>query len=82
VKPKTRRLLRNLVLEVIIYSVLLLIYFLLVLRFLGEPLNELFHQNLIVYAGATLLLIVTQSVVLDFITTFFVERLDIEKPEH
>lgn len=81
-KPKTRRLLRNLVLEVIIYSVLLLIYFLLVLRFLGEPLNELFHQNLIVYAGATLLLIVTQSVVLDFITTFFVERLDIEKPEH
>lgn len=81
-KPKTRRLLRNLVLEVILYSVLLLIYFLLVLRFLGEPLNELFHQNLVVYAGATLLLIVTQSVVLDFITTFFVERLDIDKPEH
>ncbi len=81
-KPKTKRLLRNFILEVIIYSVLLLIYFLVVLRFLGEPLNELFNQNLVVYAGATLLLIVAQSVLLDFITTFLVERLDLEKPEH
>jgi hypothetical protein len=82
VKPKTRRLLRNLIFEVIIYSVLLLIYFLLVLRFLGEPLNQLFHQSLVVYAGATLLLIVAQSVLLDFITTLLVERLDLEKSEH
>lgn len=81
-KPKTRRLLRNLILEVIVYSLLLLVYFWAVLRFLGEPLNQLFHQNLVVYAGATLLLIVAQSVVLDFITTFLVERLDLEKPEH
>lgn len=80
--PKTRRLLRNLILEVIIYSLLLLIYFLVVLRFLGEPLNELFHQNLVVYAGATLFLIVAQSVALDFVTTFLVERLDLEKSEH
>jgi hypothetical protein len=82
VKPKTRRLLRNLILEVVVYSLLLFAYFLLVLRFLGEPLNELFHQNLVVYAGATLLLIIAQSVVLDFITTFLVERLDLEKSEH
>lgn len=81
-KPKTKRLLRNLILEVVIYSVLLLIYFLLVLRFLGEPLNQLFHQSLVVYAGATLFLIVAQSVLLDFITTLFVERLDLEKSEH
>jgi hypothetical protein len=82
VKPKTRRLLRNLVLEVIIYSILLLSYFLIVLRYLGEPLNELFHQSLLVYAGATLLLIVAQSVALDFITSFLVARLDIDKSEH
>ncbi len=81
-KPKTRRLLRNLVLEVIVYSILLLVYFLIVLRFLGEPLNELFHQSLVVYAGATLLLIVAQSVALDFITSFLVARLDIDKSEH
>jgi hypothetical protein len=62
--------------------VLLLVYFLVVLRFLGDPLNELFNQNLAVYAGATLLLIVAQSVLLDFITSFFVERLDLEKSEH
>lgn len=81
-RPKTRRLLRNLILEVIVYSFLLLMYFLIVLRFLGEPLNELFHQNLVVYAGATLFLIVAQSVVLDFVTSFFVERLDLDKSEH
>lgn len=81
-KPKTRRLLRNLILEVIVYSILLFLYFLLVLRFLGEPLNALFHQNLVVYAGATLLLILAQSVLLDFITTFLMERLDLEKSEH
>lgn len=81
-KPKTRRLLRNLALEVIVYSILLLSYFLIVLRYLGEPLNELFHQSLIVYAGATLLLIVAQSVALDFITSFLVARLDIDKSEH
>jgi hypothetical protein len=82
VKPKTRRLLRNLILEVIVYSILLLVYFLIVLRYLGEPLNELFHQSLVVYAGATLLLIVAQSVALDFITSFLVARLDLEKSEH
>lgn len=81
-KSKTRRLLRNLVLEVIVYSILLLSYFLIVLRYLGEPLNELFHQSLVVYAGATLLLIVAQSVALDFITSFLVARLDIDKSEH
>lgn len=81
-KPKTRRLLRNLILEVIVYSILLLVYFLIVLRYLGEPLNELFHQSLVVYAGATLLLIVAQSVALDFITSFLVARLDLEKSEH
>jgi hypothetical protein len=81
VKPKTRRLLRNFIIEVIVYSILLLIYFLLVLRFLGEPLNALFQQNLTVYAGATLVLIVAQSVLLDFVTTFLVDRLDIEQAE-
>lgn len=80
-KPKTRRLLLNFILEVIIYSILLLVYFIFVLRFLGEPLNALFHQNLFFYAGATLVMIITQSVLLDFITTFLVERLDLEKSE-
>lgn len=80
-KPKTRRLLRNILIEVVIYSVLLLVYFLAALRFLGEPLNALFHQNLTIYAGATLILIIAQSVVLDFVTTFLVDRLDLEQGE-
>ena len=80
-KPKTKRLVRNFLIEVVIYSALLLVYFLVVLRFLGEPLNELFHQNLTFYAGATLALIIAQSVLLDFVTTFLVNRLDLEQSE-
>lgn len=79
--PQTKRLLLNFILEVFTYSVLLLVYFLFVLNYLGEPLNDLFHQNLVFYAGATLFLIVAQSVLLDFITTFLVERLDLDKLE-
>jgi uncharacterized membrane protein (DUF106 family) len=81
VKPKTKRLLRNFLIEVVIYSILLLIYFLAVLRYLGEPLNALFHQNLTFYAGATLVLIVTQSVLLDFLTTFLIDRLNLDQAE-
>jgi uncharacterized membrane protein (DUF106 family) len=81
VKPRTRRILRNFVLEIIIYGVLLLIYFVAVLRLLGRPLNELFHLDPFFYALATLLLIVIQSVALEMITSFLIDRLGLEKLE-
>lgn len=64
-----------------IYGFLLLGYFLLVLRLLGEPLNQLFHLNPIVYAVATLILIVVQSFALEIVTSFMIKILKLEKLE-
>jgi uncharacterized membrane protein (DUF106 family) len=81
VNPRTKRILRNFLLEIILYGVLLVVYFLAVLRLLGKPLNELFHLNPWFYALATLLLIVTQSVALEIVTSFLIDRLGLEKLE-
>ncbi len=78
---RTKRLIRNFILELLIYGVLLTIYFLTVLNYLDEPLYNLFNQNLWVYAGAALLLIVVQAVVLEWVTSFLIARLGLESLE-
>jgi len=78
---KTKRILVSFLTEVIIYGLLLLIYFWAVLRILGEPLNELFNLNPLVYALATILLIVVQAVVLEQITSFMLRLLKLEASE-
>ena len=80
-KASTKRLLRNFLIEMAIYGVLLTIYFFLVLRFLGEPLSNLFELNPVVYAGASLLLIVAQSVLLERVTAYLVRLLGLERLE-
>ena len=78
---RTKRLIRNLFIEMFIYGVLLVVYFLTVLQFLDEPLYNLFSQNLWVYAGAALLLIVVQAVVLEWVTSFLINKLGLEAVE-
>jgi hypothetical protein len=80
-KPRTKLLLRNFLIEIVIYGVLLLVYFWAVLRVLGRPLNDLFYLNAWVYGLATLLLIVVQSVALEMITSFLIDRLGLETLE-
>jgi hypothetical protein len=80
-KASTKRLLRNFVIEMFLYGVLLVVYFYFVLRWLGRPLNDLFHLNPLVYAGTTLLLIVAQSVLLERITALFIRWLGLERLE-
>jgi len=81
-EPKLQRIvIRNFLLELVIYAILLVLYFLLALRFLGAPLNQLFHLNPLVYAGASLVLIVVQGVALEWITSFLIRRLGLEKLE-
>lgn len=80
-KASTKRLLRNFLIEMAIYGFLLAIYFFLVLRYLGEPLHHLFNLNPIVYAGASLLLIVAQSVLLERVTAYLVRWLGLERVE-
>jgi hypothetical protein len=74
-----RILIRNFAIEVLIYAALVVGYFVLVLRLLGEPLRELFTNNLTLYAFAALALIVVQGVVLEFLTSFLVNRLGLER---
>ncbi len=58
--------------ELGIYGSLLVLYFLVVLRFLNQPLTRLFHANLIVYAPVALVLIAAQGVLLSILTTFLI----------
>jgi hypothetical protein len=76
---RLRTLIRNFAIEVLIYAALVVGYFALVLRLLGEPLRELFTNNLTLYGLAALALIVVQGVVLEFVTSFLVSRLGLER---
>ena len=72
---QVKALLRRFAIEMVVYVILLVVYFLLVLRYLGEPISNLFHQNLTVYGIAALLLIVTQAAVLDWLVKRLVDFL-------
>ncbi|MFQ6057713.1 MAG: hypothetical protein ACE5MB_02380 [Anaerolineae bacterium] len=76
-----RILIRNFVIELIVYGGLVTGYFWVVLRFLGQPLAGLFKGNLPVYAVAALVLIVVQGVVLEFVTSFLIKQLKLERLE-
>ena len=74
-------LVRNFVIELIVYSILVVAYFVVALRLLGEWLARLFHSNLVTYALISLGLIVAQGVLLDLITSFLLDRLDLSRLE-
>ncbi len=78
---RVRILIRNFVIEVLVYAGLVLAYFFLVLRYLGEPLLQLFSTNLVLYAFVALGLIVVQGAVLEWITSFLIARLGLERLE-
>jgi len=68
-KQDTAKSLQTFVIELAIYSVLVVGYFFLVLHLLGKWLYSLESQHRYVYAVVALLLIAGQAVVLDFVTT-------------
>ena len=80
-KVKFSALIRNFVIELIVYAILVVAYFLIVLRWLGEPLVQVFHENPALYAPIALGLIVFQGVALEAITSFLVARLGLERFE-
>ena len=61
--------------ELVIYGVLVAIYAISVLRYLADPLADLYESNLTMYAWVALALIVTQGAVLDGVTSFLLDRL-------
>jgi len=80
-KQKTRIMLRNLLIELFVYGILVFAYSVVVLRLLGEPLARLFGNNLTTYAFISLALIVAQGVILDIITSFLLDRLRLGRLE-
>ena len=80
-EPNTKRLIRNFIIELIIYGILIAIYFVLVLQNLSGWLQTLYEENLVYYAVVALTLIVVQSVVLEWITAFLVKRLGFDRLE-
>lgn len=78
-KLKPRILLRNLVLELIIYASLIFAYYLVVLRWLVDWLLNLFNTDLVVYAIAGLSMIFVQAVILDFVTSYLMKFIKLDQ---
>ena len=79
--PMVRKLIKDFVLELLVYAVLVVAYFFLVLRFLAEPLMGLYTNNLILYAFVALGLIVAQAVLLEAVTSFVMGLLGLDELE-
>jgi hypothetical protein len=74
-------LIRNFAIELLLYGFLVVLYFVVVLRWMGQPLLQVFQENPPIYAAAALILIVVQGVALEVVTSFLVERLGLERLE-
>lgn len=79
--PAVRNILRNLAIEMLIYGILLIGYFLVALRFLAEPLARYFDSNLTLYAFLGLGLIVAQAVLLDYVVVFLIRLIGLDRIE-
>ena len=76
---KLQALLRNFLIELILYSALVIGYFVVVLQLFSEYLTRLFHNNLVLYAFVALFLIVAQGVLLDWLTSFLVDKVKLAR---
>ena len=80
-KPNLRKLVRNFIIELAVYGVLLVVYFFAVLQFLGGMLSNLFLNNMSLYAIVGLALIITQAVVLEAVTSYLIRLLHLDRLE-
>lgn len=72
-------LLRNFMVEIAVYGALVLVYFVVVLRLLGDTLAHLFHNSLMAYAALALALIVGQGVLLESLTSFLLDQIKFDR---
>ena len=80
-KPNLRKLVRNFIIELAVYGMLLVVYFFAVLQFLGGMLSNLFLNNMSLYAIVGLALIITQAVVLEAVTSYLIRLLNLDRLE-
>jgi ABC-type enterochelin transport system permease subunit len=74
-KKEARKALWAFSVEIVIYSALVIVYFLLVLRFIAGGLQNLEQHHIVLYALVAIALIVGQAVLLEIITTALLRRL-------
>ena len=77
--PNLRILIRNFLIELVLYGILVVGYFLIALRLLNDYLTGLFHSNLMLYAILALFLIVVQGVLLDGVTSFLLNQIKLDQ---
>ncbi len=75
------RIVRYALIELLLYAILVILYALIVLRSLREPLLSLFQSNLYLYALVSLFVIVAQGNILEALTAFLMDRLRLERFE-
>jgi hypothetical protein len=82
-KPKQlvpyREMLRNFLIEMVVYGFLLVVYFYIALRYLAQPLAVVFNNNLVVYGILGLVLIIIQAVFLEFVTSLLFDFLGLHR---
>ena len=78
-KLEPRILFRNLLIEIIIYSILIFGYYFLVLRRLGDWLMTMFGNNLVIYSLVGLGLIFVQAVLLDLVTSYLMKIIKLDQ---
>jgi hypothetical protein len=74
-----RSLLISFAIELVVYGMLVVGYFLVVLRLLGPFLTNLFQNELIIYAFLGLGLVVAQGVLLETVTSFILDWLNLNR---
>jgi hypothetical protein len=68
-KKEAIKTLRAFLIELLVYAVLVVVYFFLVLHFLGDTLHRLEHTHRVTYAAVAVLLMIGQAVLLQNTTT-------------
>jgi hypothetical protein len=76
--PNPRQFLRVFAVELIIYGVLKVVFLIATIRYLTAPLAALFGRDLSIYGIFTLVLLLFQGGVLDWVTSLIVRLLGIE----
>ena len=77
--PSLKPFLRSMGIELLIYAPVVLVYWLLVLRYGSELLERLFHQSLVVYTIFSAVAILAQGVLLDLLTSWLLRRFGLRR---
>ncbi len=74
-QTETRRTVVAFLVELVIYSILVVAYFFLVLHLLGPSLAHVDRKNILLYAFLSVALILGQAILLDWLTNFLLRLL-------